>query len=285
MKKTLVYHLYMVDGCLNNIVYWLHIYCLRKYIHIFDKLKITICLDDLERHDLIGYGYEWVNSLGANCETEIRVVKNDEMGESRTFEHEILNMNNDGMVFFAHSKGITRVIDNQLNQSVFLWLLCLYFQNLEYVNEVEHNFLDMPLKQDCFYGTLLMGSVRNEPLKNAFGMHFSGNFYWVNMPKYKNLRKLNKVPELELTGRWFAEMYPGMVFNREMMGGGLRSRNDVWFEMEDVQVYKMSKEEWEDIFTIYGDVEKMNGFVDDVTSFIGEEHIDKTNKTEWDDKV
>ena len=55
--------------------------------------------------------------------------------------------------------------------------------------------------------------------------------------------------------------------------------------MEDVQVYKMSKEEWEDIFTIYGDVEKMNSFVDEVTFFIGEEHIDKTNKTEWDDKV
>lgn len=284
MKKTLVYHLYIMDNYRENIVYWVHLFCLQKYINNFDLVKFTICVEDLSRQDLIMAGYEWITALSANCEIQINVVKNDEMGESRTFGREILDMNSDGMVFFAHSKGVTRIIDGQISESILLWLIGLYYYNFNEIDVIEKRFLDMPLKQDVFYGTLMFGS-ENEVYDYAFGKHYSGNFYWVNMPKYRNLRAINKIPPMQVTGRWFAETYPNMVCNFERQGGGLGTKNNVWFDMEHIQVYKMNREQWTDIFSNYGDIDEFNDFIDEIYQKINIANIDFTNKFEWDDKV
>lgn len=285
MEKTLVYHLYVKDDFEENIAYKIHQYCLCKYIHIFDKVKFTVSLDDLTRYDLIGFAYNWINSIGITCETQINVVKNNEMGETDTFEREILNLNNDGMVFFAHSKGVSRLIDGQINSSVLYWILTLYYENLEFVDDIEKCFLDMPLKTSIFYGTLLFGSEIHEPLKLAFGKHFSGNFYWINMPKYKNWREIGRIPDLRPDGRWFVEIYPNMVCNYEMMGGGIKTKNNVWFEMDNSNIYKFTKDEWADIFKTYGSYDGMVDLCCQVEELIGLENIDFENKTEWDDKV
>jgi hypothetical protein len=285
MEKTLVYHLYMKDDYFNNVAYWVHLICLKRYIGLFDKVKFTIAVDDLSRHDIIKNGYEFINSLEASCETHITVMKNGELGETETFKREILDMNNDGMVFFAHSKGVGRIIDGKINSSVLLWVLLLYYQNLTNVETVEKNFLDMPLRQGVFYGGLLIGSIRNEPLTRAFGMHYSGNFFWINMPKYKNWRTIGRIPVMEPDGRWFTEIYPGLVCNFEMMGGGMETYNKEWFEMEDVQTYKMSRNDWDYIFTVYDIKENMNDFIEEIYNLIGVDNIDFENKTEWDDKI
>lgn len=284
MKKTLVYHLYMMDNYKENIVYWAHLFCLQKYINNFDLVKITICVDDLKRQDLISAGYEWISALSIEKEIQINVVKNNEMGESNTFGREILDMNSDGMVFFAHSKGVTRIIDGQISESILLWLIGLYYYNFNEIDVIEKRFLDMPLKQDVFYGTLMFGSD-NEVYDYAFGKHYSGNFYWVNMPKYRNLRAINKIPPMQVTGRWFAETYPNMVCDFERQGGGLGTKNNVWFDMQYIQAYKMNKTEWLELFSNYGDVEGFNKFIDEIYQKISIENIDFTNKFEWDDKV
>lgn len=283
MEKTLVYHLYVRDDLDENIAYKIHLYCLRKYVHIFDKIKFTLSVDDLTNRELIGRAYEWINSIGANCETQINVIKNTEMGETETFEREVLNLNNDGMVFFAHSKGVSRMIDGKINSSVLYWILTLYYENLEYVNDVKKCFLEMPLKSSVFYGTLLYGSEIHEPLKRAFGKHYSGNFYWINMPKYKNWRKIGRIPDIRPDGRWFVELYPNMVCNYEMMGGGIGTKNNIWFEMDDMSIYKITKQEWEEIFHIYGSFEGLTRLSSEVENIIGLENIDFENKTEWDD--
>lgn len=283
MEKTLVYHLYVKEDILQNVMYKVHLYCLRKYIQVFDKVKFTISLDDLSRKDLIGYALEWVNNIGFNGETCINIIKNGELGETETFKREILDMNNDGMVFFAHSKGVGRLINNQVNSSVLTWVLLLYYENFANVGNIEHCFLDMPLHSAIFYGTMLIGSVRNEPLTKAFGMHYSGNFFWVNMPKYKNWRKIGRIPDLEPDGRWFTEIYPNMVCNFEMMGGGIETRDNIWFEMENVQAYNMNREEWESIFYTYQNNIGMSNLIDELYEVIGLENIDFENKTEWDD--
>lgn len=285
MEKTLVYHLYVKEDILENVMYKVHLYCLQKYIQVFDKVKFTISLDDLSRKDLIGYALEWVNNIGFNGETCINIIKNGELGETETFKREILDMNNDGMVFFAHSKGVGRLINNQVNSSVLTWVLLLYYENFANVADIEHCFLDMPLHTSVFYGTLLMGSIRNEPLTNAFGRHYSGNFFWVNMPKYKNWRKIGRIPDLEPDGRWFTEIYPNMVCKAEHMGGGLYTRDNLWFEMEDVQTYKMKREDWECIFDVYQNNYDMGNLINEIYHLIGTEYIDFDNKTEWDDKV
>lgn len=285
MEKTLVYHLYVKEDFDENVAYKVHSYCLKKYVNIFDKVKFTLSVDDLTNHSLICKGLKWINNIGINCETQINVIKNGELGETETFQREILNMNNDGMVFFAHSKGVGRLINNKINSSVLIWVLLLYFENFANVNEIEKCFLDMPLHSAIFYGTMLIGSVRNEPLTKAFGMHYSGNFFWVNMPKYKNWRKIGRIPDLEPDGRWFTEIYPNMVCNFEMMGGGIATRDNIWFEMETVQAYNMNREEWENIFYTYQNNMGMSNLIDELYEVIGVENIDFGNKTEWDDKV
>lgn len=282
MEKTLVYHLYITENFLDNIAYKVHSYCLRKYIKVFDKVKFTVSLNDLSRHDLIAHAYEWINSLGFDKETQITVIQNGELGETETFKREILDMNNDGMVFFAHSKGVGRLIEGKINSSVLTWVLLLYYENFANVEEIERCFLNMPLHSSVFYGTMVIGSVRNEPLKNAFGMHYSGNFFWVNMPKYKNWRKTGRIPDLEPDGRWFTETYPGTVCKFEHMGGGMNTRDCIWFEMETVQAYKMDRNEWEDIFWNYQNNDGMGSLIDEVYNFIGVDNIDFENKTEWD---
>ena len=285
MEKTLVYHLYVMDNFKENIAYKIHLYCLKKYINIFNKVKITLSVDDLSNHELIGYAYEWINSIGINCETHITVVKNNEMGETDTFEREVLNMNNDGMVFFAHSKGVSRMIDGKINSSVLYWILTLYYENLEYVSNIEKCFLDMPLKSSVFYGTLLFGSELHEPLKRAFGKHYSGNFYWINMPKYKNWRKTGRIPDLRPDGRWFVETYPNMVCNYEMMGGGIETKGGIWFEMDNTSIYKITKDEWEEIYDMYGSSDGLSKLSFEMENLLGIDNIDFENKTEWDDKV
>lgn len=285
MEKTLVYHLYVMDNFKENIAYKIHLHCLKKYINIFNKVKITLSVDDLSNHKLIGYAYEWINSIGINCETQITVVKNNEMGETDTFEREILNMNNDGMVFFAHSKGVSRMIDGKINSSVLYWILTLYYENLEYVSNIEKCFLDMPLKSSVFYGTLLFGSEIHEPLKRAFGKHYSGNFYWINMPKYKNWRKTGRIPDLRPDGRWFVEIYPNMVCNYEMMGGGIETKGGIWFEMDNTSIYKITKDEWAKIYDMYGSSDGLSKLSFEMENLLGIDNIDFENKTEWDDKV
>ena len=285
MKKTLVYHLYMKDDFEGNIAYKIHTYCLQKYIHIFDKVKFTLSVDDLSNHKLIKSGYEWIDNIGANCETQINVVKNNELGETDTFAREVLGLNNDGMVFFAHSTGVSRMIDGKINSSVLYWILTLYYENLEYVSDIEKCFLDMPLKQSVFYGTLLFGSEVHEPLKLAFGKHYSGNFYWINMPKYKNWRNIGRIPDLKPDGRWFVEMYPNMVCRFDMMGGGIKTKDDIWFEMDNTSIYKITKEEWENIYSVYGSLDGLKILSCEIENLVGLENIDFENKTEWDDKV
>lgn len=285
MKKTLVYHLYMKDDFEGNIAYKIHTYCLQKYIHIFDNVKFTLSVDDLSNHKLIKSGYEWIDNIGANCETQINVVKNNELGETDTFVREVLSLNNDGMVFFAHSKGVSRMIDGKINSSVLYWILTLYYENLEYVSDIEKCFLDMPLKQSVFYGTLLFGSEVHEPLKLAFGKHYSGNFYWINMPKYKNWRSIGRIPDLKPDGRWFVEMYPNMVCRFDMMGGGIKTKDDIWFEMDNTSIYKITKEEWENIYSVYGSLAGLKNLSYEIENLVGLENIDFENKTEWDDKV
>ena len=72
-----------------------------------------------------------------------------------------------------------------------------------------------------------------------------------------------------------------MVCNFEMMGGGIATRDSIWFEMETVQAYKMSREEWENIFYTYQNNIGMSNLIDELYKVIGIENIDFENKTEW----
>jgi hypothetical protein len=70
-----------------------------------------------------------------------------------------------------------------------------------------------------------------------------------------------------------------------MMGGGIKTKNNVWFEMDNSSIYKFTKDEWADIFNTYGSYDGMVDLCCQVEELIGLENIDFDNKTEWDDKI
>lgn len=267
MEKTLVYHLYVMDNCRENFVYEIHKSCLRRFIHNFDKVKFYISVNDLTNVDHTMFGYEFINSLGFNKPMQINVVKNNEYGEAVTFKEEIVDENTDGMVFFAHSKGVTHFYDKRFSQSIFYWILTLYYYNFTYINDVEKNFINLPFVQSLFMGALMCTS---EKFDKAMPPCFMGTFFWVNMPKYKNCKKMNLLPEIKMDGRWYAESYCGYLANAVNDVTVMESFNNHILCFEgDFNAYYASIKEWEEVFNNIGDVEGIKTFINEISTEIG----------------
>ena len=258
MKKTLVYHLYVMDNCRENFVYGIHRICLNKYIHIFDEIKIVVCVNDLSKHDLILFGYEWILSLNIRCPLQINILKNDELGESRTFKREVVECGSDGMVFFAHSKGVTYYENKTIPHSILHWVAVLYFYNLENTLEVETEFNNGKLSMGALYGD---GSKYNNCL---IPNHYEGAFFWVNMNKYKMMQKVNAIPKVDALDRGFAEMYFGNVYkimnHRNIMG----SYSNVILGPYDINSYCADETEWLSLCKRYGRDTDYMDFVRDI---------------------
>lgn len=142
MKKTLIYHLYLNNDIDSNIIYKIHYKCLKHYAVIFDKMKFIISIDDLNDKNLIEKGIKWVLDISNGIPIIIKIVKNDEYREARTFYDEIYNNNEDrGLVYWGHSKGLSNIYNNMFNcESIKKWVCTMYFYNLELVKDVENLF-------------------------------------------------------------------------------------------------------------------------------------------------
>ena len=104
MKKTLVYHLYVSNDFDTNMCYKVHFECLKHFIKVFDKVKFTICVDDLSDNTLIRKGLDWVLELGFNREMEITISPNSLFREASTFYNKVLKSeDNEIIFFFGHS--------------------------------------------------------------------------------------------------------------------------------------------------------------------------------------
>lgn len=264
MKKTLVYHLYVLDNCRENFVYDIHRICLKRHLSCFDNVKITICVDDLKRQDLISFGYEWILSLGILCPLQINVEENDAaIGESRTFIREIVDCNSNGMVFFAHSKGVTLLKDDGLNESIIYWIATLYFYNFLNVEQIEKNFIGNIFSQKLFFGTLLCDSLNDFLIPK----HYQGAFFWVNMDRYINLKNSGLIPKINIEERYLAEFYCGYIENisKINISDSFEAKRNYW----DYNVYCGSKEEWVGLFEKYGNKNNMIEYVNTLFKEIG----------------
>lgn len=271
MKKTLIYHLYACEDISSNVANRLHHNCLEKYCDVFDDARFTIAVDDLTDYEVISSAIRWCSSIGFKGDLRYTVVKNTDLREVPTFDREILkNSDNlDGMVFFAHNKGSTNMVskDGVGDMNIVKWVCSLYFYNLQFVDEVEGYFTGKLRAPEVFYGTMLMYFTKDRTNwvhampNNLSGLEYAGTFYWINMPKYRNCKKMGIIKDVEPDSRFFAEEYPGMFFERYAYGCGMTSHNDAILDAIQHNPYNCN---WDEIQDILGEKEEFNKFLEEV---------------------
>jgi hypothetical protein len=284
MKKTLVYNLYINEKFENKGIYKIHYECLKYYMHIFDEAIFQLNVDNLSDTKLINKGLNWISEISQNISFTVKVKKNTLPYEGKTLLEEIINKRHDmeGMVFFAHSKGSTRLdLDfkeifqeemGTINEmSLVCWIFALYFYSLNFIDEAEGLLYGRQRPSELFYGPLLtqLKDPSSSPMfrMNKGNCFYQGTFFWINIEKFTNYmdRGVIKVPLMD--DRYWAEMLPGAVGGRYLFGDGCSSHNDVAIN-DEFNLYKMNKKEWELLTSILGDENEFWNFYQKLTENI-----------------
>ena len=259
MKKTLVYHLYIDNDCEDNIVYNVHKFCLMEFLDVFDEVKLTISLDDLNNIKLRNWGANWGNTLFGDKLTEITYATNSVFRESKTFHDKVLNnSSNDELIFFFHSKGTTNFKRNNIsNFSVFNWICGSYFFNLSKLYDTIDRVED---GMKVFSGAFFVKSTDNEIMN--YKPFYAGAAQWVNVRGLQNLIKCGLIKKLECSDRFFAERYCGRVLS-EFDEWGLDYTNSIVIYLDNLGgtvFYNGSESDWDYIADLYGYKEEFKNF-------------------------
>lgn len=259
MKKTLIYHLYIPkEGMGDNPIYKVHYFCLKEHIWLFNRVKFTIAVDDLNDTSLINDAVDWIFSIlegTENVEIEYRVVKNNVYGDGRTFYEKIIkNTDDDELIFYFHSKGVASFKNaNHSKESIFLWIVLIYYCCLAEYKDVEKALCHTP---KTVYGALLNGS-RIRP--NDFPFIYSGTGMWVNFNGHKRLKEIGVLKDLPLYSKYYGENYYGNFLTFEN-SYGLESTNHTWFDFEEFGpklLYNGNSETWWEVIET---LNKTDGF-------------------------
>ena len=263
IPKRLVFHLYVYDSkdYFDNIAYKLHIQCLKRYSHVFDKSCFNIACDNINdtetinriKHELIDCGFKNI---------EIIVTENDSFCEVNTFKHFIsdrMGKDND-LVFFAHTKGICNVIDGvNYPENILYWIWTLYYFNLEpkYVDNMQMRIVhSYGGNQDTFYGTCRIFT------DNYTASFYSGTFYWVNhMKLYEdNLRGKIRIPNMY--NRNWCEELPGVYRDNDNPYKGVASYYNT--HVNNGNFYEWNN--WENIANILSNGHDVENYINEFKS-------------------
>lgn len=265
MKKTLLYNMYVDGFVTEHKMYDIHKRCLMYYSHVFDKMIFYVNVNDLNNTVLIDDAINWIMEICGDKPYDIKVRKNTKLCECETFREEILlnrNAHKDTLVFFAHSKNVSRVDENLipyvtnipfLVDSVLKWSTTLYFYSLNFIDEMESRLLGCPLPPEIFYGPLMtqLRDPTTSPMlrMNKGNVFYAGCFWWLNVNKLFNYidNDIIKLPEID--DRYWLEMLPGVIGGREKFGDGCVSHNDVAI-FDDFNLYISTPEIWDEIIYI-----------------------------------
>lgn len=249
MKRKLIYYLYIAPNFEKNISYSIHKVCLKKYIHNFDSAIFWVTLDDLSDTEFRQKAFNWILSIIGNIPFEIKFKENTYLREALMFQEEILDKLDsfkNELIYFAHNKSSSKFdyINNEIIMtentsntfSLLTWLTTLYYLSFIDLKEMENKIVSC---QNVFYGPLL---CKSDFINNKYKCAYMGTFYWIN-PMELNLKiKNGLLPKLSIGNRFFAEEYPGYLFNYETVDRKLASHNDI---VTDEYVFQnMTKENW-----------------------------------------
>lgn len=244
VKKRLVFHFYQNEGWEENFANILHYKCLKHYSHLFDESLIIISTDFDPCSDEVIEAKRKLASCIKSPLTIIKVKKNSAYCEGGTFKEEVVDHLDkiDGLVFFAHNKGVSCMSSNGAYDpdSLSVWICGMYFYCLEFLDEVISRLCVKTVA--AFYGAFFMYA---EWIRNASHTWYSGTFFWINPGRV--LKWANKIPEI--FDREYAEWFPGEVFGQNITynvasrNNVILSNTDLYFHARDVEPHLGSCEE------------------------------------------
>lgn len=209
VEKTLIFHFYIPKEYKENIAVRMHLECLKRYSHIFDHALFVLSVNDDSRH-LVNEVEKDIIDCGFDKDLHFKVRDNDGYYEARTFKEEIVDHlgDLDGLVFFAHSKGISNVVDfPERTENIMKWVYGMYYYSFEFMYEVEKKMIG------TFFGrfTSLFGPFLQKcTWDTRGGAHFPGTFYWLNPAAICNDLKNNEIELPHFADRVYAERFPNI---------------------------------------------------------------------------
>lgn len=208
LTKTLVFYFFIPEDYETNIAIKLHIECLKRYCHIFNKAIFYIACNKTEEK-YIDEVKNFLFNLKDWEDIKIKVVGNDIFCEAHEFKNEIierLDEFKEEVVFFAHTKGVINIKTYPNNvKNILKWIYLCYFQSLEFEREA---IKELVFGYRLFYGSLLMEDEKSN------GAFYAGTFYWLNPSAIYN-RTINGQRLPVMSTRDYAEMFPSyFLFNK-----------------------------------------------------------------------
>ena len=199
IKMRLVFHFWIPSNRTNfyNELNELHLSCLERYSDRFNESVFVLSCDN-ENDTYVEYIKKRIMSYNLKGSIYIKVVQNDSVNrEGKTYNDEILHKLDklDGLTFFGHNKGTSRV-DSLINDENYvwyeelrMWVTFMYYMNLEPIKMVKSK-LTSPM--GVCYGTML--SINNNPCYyfNDNNWCYMGAFHWLNTQKLYDLLGCNK---------------------------------------------------------------------------------------------
>lgn len=214
VKKTLIYYLWVPadisDG--EEKIRDIHLRCLRHYSAIFTDAEFIVAMDDPDDDKTYHRVVNDIANLNFSGNIKITKVENNFFyREGEYFKKLIVDRANeiDGLVFFAHSKGMSNISngpslgDNKefSEEAIKHWICALYFFNLNFMEEVIHDMGDGKV----LYGALLNKYKTDDKPPFDTGWQFNGSFYWINPKRLANYLQFHDITPPNLDNRLYAE--------------------------------------------------------------------------------
>ena len=257
MNKRLIFHFYANNGWRDNIANRCHFNCLNYFSDVFTDSVIVIVNDGLPDNEILEIKKKFVEVIKSGTIT-VKVTGNTPFYEGNTFYNEVIieNEKYNGLIFFAHNKGVSNVDKKEISKNAVLsWICGLYYYGLKFEDEVERELCSN--QRSTFYGPYLM---KEDYINNKNHIWYAGTFYWVNPCRlFKNFDEIPK-----LFDREYAEWLPGELGNHDYLkshGNIILQDSDLYHNWQySASHSSLSEEEYNDFVS----------FKDKMTSFFKE---------------
>jgi len=199
MKKNLIYFIWW-NPDIGMLEYNLDL--IEKYLDIFDGEVFVI---------VAGAFIETLPNRKIFQNVHLKTGLNDPINGERDYFKYFLHLlpKEDSITFYAHAKGVSRVVNDPLKW----WVKLLYEGNLETFPDLETN-----LFSGCF------GKLR--PSRQCpLGWHYSGSFFWFKTKEVLERYETSDIPK-EIDNRWFTENFPALIAKQDEAEFRLWSGNE-----------------------------------------------------------
>jgi hypothetical protein len=193
MKRNLIYFIYWSP---ENGMLEYNLNLIERYLTMFDgKIIVILAGTDKEKPKRFSNYSLWDNTMFV-------FVNNDpECGEKNHFKLALkLLPKDDSITFYAHAKGVSRVVNRPLKW----WVKLLYKGNLDTMPDLDHHIFS-----GCF------GKLRGASPQCPLDFHYSGSFFWFKTKVVlKRYEKKLIIPK-DIDTRWFTENFPAFIAKQE----------------------------------------------------------------------